>query len=264
VPWVLLPLCLAGAGLRHAPAAAQPSSADPPPIPEIIIKAPKHTRRELERVIVSRFVESHLAPTPAGGHIVRWYGAICPGVSGLFPERSLGVERRILDIARRIGAPAATQPCHVNLQVTFSDTPQAFVDDIQTRYTESLGTFRTQGDTRFTRAVQSWYQTGSHRELRYVLVVIDPQQVGVLTLVEVIDDIAMASFSRITRLDTCSELSSILDLLSAACSTRPPPAALTPADIAFLKAIYAHDGALATSSLDDLQNMMLKQLTAQP
>jgi hypothetical protein len=106
---------------------------------------------------------------------------------------------------------------------------------------------------------------GLRGELLHVLVIVDAQKLEGLPLNALADYIAMISLTRMTDLDSCNELPSIIDLLAGACSGRERPAALTAADEAFLKALY-------TASLERnlnieqgaLRDRMLATLRKQP
>lgn len=82
---------------------------------------------------------------------------------------------------------------------------------------------------------------GLRSELFHVLVIVDAQKVQGVALQSVADYVSLVALTRISALDTCNELPSILDLLSKSCSERPRPLALTPADTAFLKALYSSE-----------------------
>jgi hypothetical protein len=73
-----------------------------------------------------------------------------------------------------------------------------------------------------------------------VLVVVDARQVSEHSLGSIADYIAMLVLTR-TSIDGCSELPSIVDLLSADCAGRAPPDSITTADSAYLKALYTAD-----------------------
>jgi hypothetical protein len=85
----------------------------------------------------------------------------------------------------------------------------------------------------------SYLTAGLRSELMHVLIVVDAQKLLGHTLDSLADYITLISLSRITSLDTCNELPSILDLLSSSCGGRTAPTSLTAADTAFLKALYA-------------------------
>jgi hypothetical protein len=73
-----------------------------------------------------------------------------------------------------------------------------------------------------------------------VLVIADAKQVSEHSLRSIADYIAMLVLTR-TSVDGCSELQSIVDLFSADCAGRELPDSITPADSAYLKALYTAD-----------------------
>jgi hypothetical protein len=82
--------------------------------------------------------------------------------------------------------------------------------------------------------------TGKLSGFANVLVIADSKQVSAHSLRSIADYIAMLVLTR-TSVEDCSELASIIDLLSADCAGRAPPDSVTPADIAYLKALYSAD-----------------------
>ena len=78
-------------------------------------------------------------------------------------------------------------------------------------------------------------------ELMHVLIIVDAGKLAEAHLEAVADYIAMIALSRVGSQDACSELASIMDLLSPGCTERPAPEALTAADDAFLKSLYRAD-----------------------
>jgi hypothetical protein len=75
-------------------------------------------------------------------------------------------------------------------------------------------------------------------EIVNVIIVVDANQVGSYSLRTLANYIAMLALTH-ASLDDCSELASILDLLSATCGSHAPSSVITEADSAFLKALYA-------------------------
>jgi len=63
------------------------------------------------------------------------------------------------------------------------------------------------------------------------------------------DYIAMLALSQPRSLDDCDKLPSILDLMLPDCRDSAKPGALTPSDIAYLKALYAADLGATTISV---------------
>jgi hypothetical protein len=85
---------------------------------------------------------------------------------------------------------------------------------------------------RFTKTMRSGFTN--------VLVIADAKQVSKHSLRAIADYVSMLVLTR-TSVDGCSELPSIVDLLSADCAGRAPPDSITPADSAYLKALYTAD-----------------------
>lgn len=101
-------------------------------------------------------------------------------------------------------------------------------------------------------------------ELLQVLIVVDGQKLNGLPLQAVSGYIAFLALTRVTALDACAELPSIVDLLAARCVDRDKPAALSPADAAFLKALYASslEGKIGSEEAE-VSAKMLTALTKQ-
>lgn len=87
----------------------------------------------------------------------------------------------------------------------------------------------------------SYITKGLTSELLRVLVIVDTDEVAADSLRAISDYIAMVALTRMGALDGCSELPSIIDLLSSGCGTREKPQGLTEADTAYLKALYSSD-----------------------
>jgi hypothetical protein len=77
-----------------------------------------------------------------------------------------------------------------------------------------------------------------HSEIVNVIIVVDANQVGSYSLHTLANYISMLALTH-ASLDDCSELPSIMDLLSASCGSHPPSSVITDADTAFLKALYS-------------------------
>jgi hypothetical protein len=87
----------------------------------------------------------------------------------------------------------------------------------------------------------SYFTKGLTSELLHVLVIVDTRKVTGDSLRSISDYIAMLALTRMGSLDGCSELPSIIDLLSSGCNDREKPEALTAADTAYLEALYSAD-----------------------
>lgn len=95
-----------------------------------------------------------------------------------------------------------------------------------------------------------------------VLVVVDSRAVAGKDLGVVADYVALLALSQVKPGDGCSPLPSILDLLAkSACPGRDPPAELTPADAAYLTALYASNPeSTATTQRGDMAGRMAEML----
>jgi hypothetical protein len=237
--------------------------------------------RTLDRVIIPRFVESHGMPNPRSNQVGRWtpYLPVCPSTMGLKPAFADYVSRRVLAVAAMVGAPAAPYGrCKFTVEIIFTPSPQAQVSYLAKTYRALLG--HDQGSLKqrltFTHEIQAWYTTATHTVggarclggwsvdsdvplcneqaqgsasrlsnsmlsgIVNVLIIVDSKQVDGHSLGSIADYIALLALTR-TSVDGCSELASIVDLLSADCAGRAPPDSVTPADIAYLKALYSAD-----------------------
>jgi hypothetical protein len=237
--------------------------------------------RTLDRVIIPRFVASHGAPNPRSNQVGRWtpYLPVCPSTMGLKPAFAEFVSRRVFAVAAMVGAPAARYGrCKFTVEIVFTPTPQEQVGYLAKTHRALLG--YSQGSLKerltFTHAIQAWYTTatytvggarcrggwsvdsdvplcneqgqGSASRLSNgmlsgivnVLIIVDSKQLDGRSLGSIADSSALLVLTR-TSVDGCSEWASIVDLLSADCAGRAPPDSITPADIAYLKALYSAD-----------------------
>lgn len=242
------------------------------------VTAPKrYDTHQLEATIIPAFVASHGATTRIG-QLARWRADLCPDTTGLPDASSAFVTARVKEIAASVGAPVkepcehnvqitfTTQP--QKLLNEYTRRANWALGYHYASQTEELATVR--------HPIQAWYVTATQSssfsalapgatglalidsaygstppgdpgsrltshlssEFFHVLVVVDLHKVEGYELGPVSDYIAMLVLSQPQSLEDCSDLPSILDLWSPACGTRPKPLALTPADAAYLKALY--------------------------
>ena len=110
----------------------------------------------------TQFVREHL-PTSRFEQYARFRDPVCVKVIGL-PDAFAGfVARRVVQVARQVGAPVAEAAnCKPNVNVIFSVRPQAQLDDIAKRRDVLFG-FVWRADLKqaatFNRPIQSWYLT---------------------------------------------------------------------------------------------------------
>jgi hypothetical protein len=72
----------------------------------VVIAAKRYDKHTLEHDIVPRFVQSHGAPSIVIDQVSRWRDRVCPQTTGLQLAPAQFVSRRILSVARSVGAPS--------------------------------------------------------------------------------------------------------------------------------------------------------------
>jgi hypothetical protein len=255
------------------------------------------------------FVQSYAAAAnPEIDQIGRWHDAVCVQVEGLLPEQAAVIKARIESVARAVGLPAARAGCAANVEIVFSDQPQAVMDGVAKRRESLLGYHYRLNTNRLktvNHPIQAWYQTATRGEgpnaglafanltnrsnektdppepvldsglpgqtsedetvddprnttptgcadshfssclkslFRNVFVVADGKALEGKDLGLVADDMVMLALSQPRSLDGCNALASVIDRFAPApCAGRDPPDGLTPADAAYLTALYASD-----------------------
>jgi hypothetical protein len=291
-------LCI---GALPAITAAQPKdnslTAGSDPLPEVLVTARKPVdQRILKQVIIPRFVQSHGAPNPRSHQVGRWSSPafICPSAVGLKAAAVDYLAHRILAVAASVGAPTAVfGHCRTNVEVIFTPNPQEQVDYFGKTFGALLG-YEAQSRKElltFSHEISAWYTTGTRTYgggwtidedqplanaqapgsasrlsagmlsgFANVLIIVDSRQISDHSLHSIADYVAMLVLTR-TSLSGCSELPSIIDLLSADCAGRAPPDSITEADIAFLKALYSSNLEMNVNlEQGEMRDQMLKMI----
>lgn len=116
-----------------------------------------------------RFVESLNFITSRGqpahlGQLARWTSPVCPVTVGLSPAINALVRERVKALDFKAGAPQARRPgrCKPNIEILFTDKPQALLDLVARKRNELLGfhyVAQLRAVTRVTRPIQAWYLT---------------------------------------------------------------------------------------------------------
>jgi hypothetical protein len=153
-------LLLAGAAGAHQ--VAPDSTAKPQPAPTVssmTVQAPQKPNPLVNPE--SQFVRSHL-PQGVSEQYPRFRDAVCVKVVGLPPEFDAFVAKRIVDLAGEVHAPVAKAACVPNVNVIFTPSPQAQLDDITKRKDILIGFHFMAQDKALktvTRPIQAWYVT---------------------------------------------------------------------------------------------------------
>jgi hypothetical protein len=149
------------------PAIAQPSVAVHPAAPSESITV---TGIKDVEAAVSKFVGAMTAPTRVAGKLARWKDGVCPITVGLRPEIAKFVSRKVKDIAAQAGAPVnGKDSCQPNIEIVFTTTPQALLDNIRVMHPVLLGyhdnSAQAERMATVTRPIQSWYSTATQDAL---------------------------------------------------------------------------------------------------
>jgi hypothetical protein len=147
----------AGVFALASPAAAQQAATPVAPVTVQGTASPATVNRQ-----TSSFVQSYAAAAnPEINQIGRWQGAVCVHVGGLVPAQAAQVAGRIEDVAGSVGLAVLKPGCRSNIEVVFTDKPQAVLDKVPEPY---LG-FHYQTNLKKVRAVthpvQAWYATAT-------------------------------------------------------------------------------------------------------
>jgi hypothetical protein len=313
-----LSVMIAVLGAASTAALAQPTAV----APVTVTAAP--TPKAIEKQ-TRTFVQSYAAASnPEVDQIGRWHDPVCVQVEGLAPEAATVIKARIESVAQAVGLPTARAGCTANVEIVFSDEPQAVIDSVAKRresllgyhYRLNLNQLKT-----ITHPIQAWYQTATHGEgnngafvggvfrdfdgnpippnqmagvtleretldtpdspsptgcgdshfssclkslFRNVFMVADSKAMEGKDLGLVADYLVMLALSQPRSLDGCNALSSVIDRFAKSpCPGRDPPDSLTPADAAYLTALYASDAeGKKSGEQGDIAGRMAKMLAA--
>jgi hypothetical protein len=116
------------------------------------------------------FVDSIAAPTHYVGKLARWEVPICPYTVGIKPEAAQFVTDRVKAVAAEIGAPVSTDAkCTFNIEIVFTKTPQALLDDMKENQPALLGYQSSSEELNrlatFSHAIEARYTTAT-KDLR--------------------------------------------------------------------------------------------------
>jgi hypothetical protein len=233
------------------------------------------------------------------GKIARWESGICPVIVGQSPAVANLVTGQVRGIAKAVGAPINDQPsCQPNIEIVFTTTPQALLDDIRAHETDYLGYAAGSAEREklatVTRPIQAWYTTattdlrgisrvdsarprgalpdarfasvtgnhltdGTRSALNHVIIVVDPGKLAGQEISPLTDYIAVLALAQLNAPDSCLELPSVVNLLASGC--RLKAAGLTATDLAFLRGLYKMSPAAGLiSQQNDIAGQMKETL----
>ena len=151
---------------------AQPKASGQSTVGEITVTGRRPADEDMIRTVIAPFVASHAARDRVSGLLIRAPPTgLCPVTLGLPPAFDDFVTRRIIEVAKQIGA--AVEPpgkCHLNVEVLFTSQPQILIDALAERTRGEILGFHFVGEKqaliRMTRPVQAWYITGTAGDSR--------------------------------------------------------------------------------------------------
>jgi hypothetical protein len=123
--------------------------------------------------------------------IGRWHDPVCVQVVGLVDAQAVAIKARIEDVAKALGLPAARPSCSANVEIVFSDKPQAVMDEVAQKREYLLGYYHRHDHDRLkkvTRPIQAWYVTATRGEGGSVAGALFGGVSGIQVQTDVIDD----------------------------------------------------------------------------
>jgi len=116
------------------------------------------------RAALEKFAKSFTVAAKLTGKIARWERGICPVTVGQQPSFTDQVTQRVKDVAAMTGVPInATPSCKPNIEIVFTSTPQALLDNVLKNDPDYLGYAESSAErdklATVTRAIQAWYAT---------------------------------------------------------------------------------------------------------
>jgi len=157
------PLMVFALLLSAAAASAQPSATPGKsalPTENVTVSGTK------SREVIQDFVNTFAARTQLIDKIARWETGICPITEGLPLRDSMFVTQRLKEVAAKVGAPVSTdKTCKHNIEIMFTKTPQALLDNVKKNQEDFLGYHdgpeRRDRLATVTHPIQAWYTTAT-------------------------------------------------------------------------------------------------------
>jgi hypothetical protein len=118
------------------------------------------------REVIRGFVQSFASPARITGKLARWDSGICPLILGLRPQAVAFINKRLKEIAVRVGAPVDNRSgCKPNTEVVFTTTPQGLMNWVREKHPDFLGYHDSSAQAdrlaSVTHPIQAWYTTAT-------------------------------------------------------------------------------------------------------
>ena len=172
----------ASAALAQAPVGQPARIGGSTAVAPVIVQgaAPPKTVQKQTYDFVQKFAAT---PNPEIEQITRWRDPVCVQVLGLPEDQDALIKARIEGVAASLGLPKVREGCQADVEILFTDQPQAMMDGVAKRREQLLGYYHRHDGVRLkkvTRPVQAWYVTATLGESAYP---VDPARP-----LEVVDD----------------------------------------------------------------------------
>jgi hypothetical protein len=163
-----------------APTQVAPLTVQAAPTPKVIEKQSQ------------TFVEKYAAtPNAEIDQIGRWHDPVCVQAVGLTDAQDAAIKARIEEVAAAVGLPKTRPTCKANVEVVFTDQPQAVMDQVAQKREYLLGYYHRHDHDRLkkiTRPIQAWYVTATRGEGASVAGILFGGITNVQVQTDVIDD----------------------------------------------------------------------------
>jgi hypothetical protein len=110
------------------------------------------------------FAQLFGATTVRLDQLARWTEPVCVSVQGLPADAAAKVAGRVREVAGDLGVGAPPAGCQPNVQVMFTDRPQALLDRVAAKDEHLLGYYHRSDRNRLkavTHPIQAWYVTAT-------------------------------------------------------------------------------------------------------
>ena len=113
---------------------------------------------------IAKFIETRAAVTRMTGKLARWTVPVCPVVHGIPANFAAFITGHIRDVAAQVDAPVdGDKDCRGNIQIVFTSSPRALLDNIRQKHPNFLGLYDNRGQaramTQLKHPVHAYYAT---------------------------------------------------------------------------------------------------------
>ena len=253
--------------------------------PEVVVVTGHRPKPETVHEIVWKYVYARAGYGPKIPQLTRWIDPVCPEVRNLSPAFATFITARIKAIAASVGAPVK-DGCRPNIEIIFTSQPQKIMNLVAEKDPRLLGyhfVHDTERAAKVTDPVQAWYVTatsngtetylddpyhgtpggaagsrlshGLMSVFAHALILANTDILVGRPIGPVADYLAVLALSEAPASDDCTQLPSILDLMSPNCDDANRPESFTVADKAYLEGLYSMDdkqiGSLQRSNVSE-------------